>query len=244
MANLDSRRILVFDIEVAPFDFYEHYDLDTQDYLLRWANGDEQREKDIIESLVFSPWTSFLVAIGMLDLNENKGAVLVNVKQEETGEEIVLEKNYENINYICKDEKSIVEIFWKTIKDKDYNLFVTFNGREFDCPYIMLRSLILGVRPTRNLMAGTDFNFRDYHIDLLKEFTFLKHSPTGARRKFSLDFYCKQLGIESPKSGGVTGDMVGELYKNKEFQKIADYCIGDVIAEAELFKIWKEYLNF
>ncbi len=32
--------------------------------------------------------------------------------------------------------------------------------------------------------------------------------------------------------------------KNKEFQKIADYCIGDVIAEAELFKIWKEYLNF
>ncbi len=241
MSNIDSRRILVFDIEVAPYDFFSRYDEDTQDYLLKWANGDEQKEKDIIESLVFSPWTSFLVAIGMLDFNENKGAVLVNTNQEDN---IELEKSYENINYICKDEGTILKIFWKTISDKGFNLFVTFNGREFDCPYLMLRSLIQKVRPTRNLMAGSDFNFREYHIDLLKEFTFLKHSPTGARRKFSLDFYCKQLGIESPKSGGITGDMVGELYKNKEYQKIADYCIGDVFAEAELFKIWKEYLYF
>lgn len=244
MPNVNSRKILVFDLEVAPYDFFQHYDTDTQDYLLRWADGNEQKEKDIIESLVFSPWTSFLVAIGMLDFFENKGAVLINVNQEDLKENIELDKNYENINYICKDEKSIIEIFWDTIKSKEYNLFVTFNGREFDCPYIMLRSLILGVKPTRNLMAGTDFNFRDYHIDLLKEFTFFKHSPTGARRKFSLDFYCKQLGIESPKGGGITGDMVGELYKNKEYQRIADYCIGDVIAESELFKIWKDYFNF
>ncbi|MCX7834187.1 MAG: ribonuclease H-like domain-containing protein [Ignavibacteria bacterium] len=244
MPDLDYRRILVFDIEVAPYDFHERYDEDTKDYLLKWANGDEQKEKEIIDSLVFSPWTSFLVAIGMLDFYENKGAVLINTEQENNADKIELEKKYDNINYYCRDEKTIIEIFWKTLRDKEFNLFVTFNGREFDCPYLMLRSLILRIRPTRNLMAGTDFNFREYHIDLLKELTFLKHAPTGARRKFSLDFYCKQLGIESPKSSGITGDMIGELYKNKEYQKIADYCIGDVMAEAELFKIWKEYLNF
>jgi predicted transcriptional regulator len=37
--------------------------------------------------------------------------------------------------------------------------------------------------------------------------------------------------------------MVDELYKNKEYQKIADYCFGDVIATTELFKKWNNILN-
>ena len=93
-------------------------------------------------------------------------------------------------------------------------------------------------------MAGTDFNFKDYHVDLMKEFTFFKHSPTGARRKFSLDFYCKMFGIKSPKEEGVAGDKVGELYGNKEYKTIADYCMRDVFATAKLFKIWSERMNF
>jgi 3'-5' exonuclease len=178
------------------------------------------------------------VAIGMLDLNKDKGCVLVN-----TDEPLELQAERENINIICKSEKEILEIFWKTIRENGYNLFISFNGREFDCPFIMLRSFILGVEPTKNLMAGSDFNFREYHIDMLKELTFNRHSPTGARRKFSLDFYCKQLGITSPKENGVKGEMVGELFRNKEYKVIADYCIGDVFATAELFNKWNSILN-
>ena len=92
-------------------------------------------------------------------------------------------------------------------------------------------------------MRGSDFTFKDYHIDLLKDLTFHRHSPTGAIRKFNLDFYCNQLGITSPKSMGVSGDKVGGLFENKEYATLADYCIGDVIAEAELLKVWNEILN-
>jgi hypothetical protein len=135
-------------------------------------------------------------------------------------------------------------MFWETISNKGYNLFVTFNGREFDCPFIMLRSIYHHIKPSYNLMEGSDYNFRNYHIDLLKELTFFTHSGRGARRKFTLDFYCQKFGIHSPKEDGITGEMVGKLYEEKKFQELADYCLGDVVAENELFKFWNEYFNF
>jgi len=237
MIDLENRKTLVFDLEVVAHNFVTHFDVETKAYLLKYAKTDEDKQ-NVIDSLVFNPFTSRIVAIGMLDYREDKGCVLLN-----TGKKMDIESPKENINYICDDEETIIKTFWKTLKDKEYNLFVTFNGREFDCPFIMLRSLILKIKPTFNLMSGSDFTFKDYHIDLLKELTFNRHSPTGARRKFNLDFYCNQLGIKSPKSIGVSGDKVGGLFENKDYATLADYCIGDVIAEAELLKVWNKILN-
>jgi predicted PolB exonuclease-like 3'-5' exonuclease len=238
MIDLTKKKILVFDLEVVPYDFETHYDEHTKEYLLKYASTPEEK-KYVLDNLVFNSFTSKLIAIGMLDLSDNKGAVLVNAP-----EGVILTSQYEEINYRVYEEKRMVELFWDTLKEKNYDLFVTFNGREFDCPYIMLKSFELGIRPSRNLMRGTDFNIKDYHIDLLKELGFNKHSAVGARRKFSLDFYCRQLGITSPKANGVAGDQVAQLYENKEYQVIADYCFGDVKAEAELFIKWNELLNF
>jgi len=236
MIDLTNKKILAFDLEVVAFNF-ENYDEDTQNYLTKYAKTDEEKQT-VIENLVFNPFTSQIVAIGMLDVINEKGCVLINSE-----EDIKIDSKKENINYICKNETGIIETFWKTIKDKGYNLYVTFNGREFDCPFIMLRSFILGLKPSENLMRGSDFTFKDYHIDLMKELTFNRHSPTGARRKFSLDFYCKQLGIESPKVNGVQGDKVKEIYENKQYKILADYCMGDVIATTKLFNKWTEFLN-
>jgi DNA polymerase elongation subunit (family B) len=236
MIDLTNKKILAFDLEVVAFNF-ENYDEDTQKYLTKYAKTDEEKQT-VIENLVFNPFTSQIVAIGMLDVVNEKGCVLINSE-----EDIKIESEKENINYICKNETGIIETFWKTVKDKGYNLYVTFNGREFDCPFIMLRSFILGIKPSENLMRGSDFTFKDYHIDLMKELTFNRHSPTGARRKFSLDFYCKQLGIESPKVNGVQGDKVKEIYESKQYKILADYCMGDVIATTKLFNKWTELLN-
>ncbi len=267
MIDLKKKKILVFDLEVAAYDFDTHYDEETKEYLIKYAKNDEER-KAAIENLVFTPFTSQLVAIGMLDYNKKEGAVIVNGESAEEldpssklesetmldydvepaeGEESKLpykEEKLSKLTYLCRSEKEMLELFWKKIKNEGYNLFVTFNGREFDCPFIMLRSLFMGIRPSYNLMSGTDFNIRGYHIDMMKELTFNKHAPTGARRKFSLDFYCKQLGIPSPKADGVTGDMVNELFRNNETQKIADYCFGDVVATGNLFNLWNKYLDF
>ena len=238
MINFENKKVLAFDIEVVAFDFESHYDEDTKSYLLKYAETDAEKES-VIQNLVFNPFTSFVVAIGVLDVNDNKGCVYINT---ETGTSEQITSQNDNIVYRAGDEKYIINEFWKLLKNKNYDYYVTFNGREFDCPFLMLRSAILNIKPLINIMKGSEYNFNSYHIDLIKELTFYKHGQ-GAKRKFNLDFYCKQFNIKSPKSEGVSGDKVSELYKNKEFQKIADYCIGDVIAEAELFKKWNEVLN-
>ena len=239
MFNSGKKNILAFDIEVVAYDYESRYDEETKEYLMKYAVTDAEKE-NVKSNLVFNPFTSFVVAIGVLDVNKEKGCVYLNTG-EATAESIILSKD--NICVKCGDEKQVIENFWRIIEAKNYNGFITFNGREFDCPFLMLRSFILGIKPSFNLMSGSDFTFKDYHVDLLKELTFHKHSPYGARRKFSLDFYCKQLGIPSPKAEGISGDKVGELYGNKEYVQLAEYCIGDVIAEVELYKKWYETLN-
>lgn len=238
MIDLERRKILVFDLEVAAYDFETHYDEETKEYLTKFATT-EQEKLNSIDALTFSPFTSQIVCIGLYDLSRDKKCCLINVD-----ENYEKQPEDENEEYIFGTEKEIVEIFWKSIATYKYDIFVTFNGREFDCPFIMLRSMVLGIRPSYNLMKGSDFTFKDYHVDLLKELTFHKHSPQGARRKFTLDFYCKQLGVQTSKDGGVTGDMVGPLFRDKQYRTIADYCIRDVVTEAELFKKWNELLNF
>ena len=240
MVVISKRKVLVFDLEVVALDYETSYDEETKKYLIKYALGDPAKEKEAIEQLVFTPYTSRIVAIGMLDYHKDVGAVLVNTENLE----YQFEADDSRVKVFCDSEEKLLEIFWEKVKKNGYNLFVTFNGREFDCPFIMLRSILLGIKPAYNLMAGTDFNFKDYHVDLMKEFTFFKHSPTGARRKFSLDFYFKMFGIKSPKEEGVAGDKVGELYGNKEYKTIADYCMRDVFATAKLFKIWSERMNF
>ena len=136
----------------------------------------------------------------------------------------------------CETEEEILENFWKVIEC--YEQFITFNGRGFDCPFIHHRSAIRHIVPTINLVTPR-FKGPYPHCDLLDELTY-----SGATRKFNLDFYCQSLGVESPKSHGVSGYDMNELYfDEKRYEDIAKYCLGDVIATSELFLHWDTYLN-
>jgi len=234
--DIQGRNILVFDIESAGMRV-EEFPAEVFQYLTQYADTEEKKQ-ETIDQFVFNPLTSRIAAIGLMDHKDEKGCVLVN-----SSEQYEFKKNHENFSYIAGSEEEILRKFWEIVTVKKYNLFVTFNGRDFDCPFIMLRSIFYKLKPGLNLMRGSDYTFRDYHIDLLKELTFYSHSGRGARRKFTLDFYCQKFGIHSPKSDGITGDMVGTLVSEKRFQELADYCIGDVRAENKLFKFWNEYLN-
>ncbi|MBI3578779.1 MAG: ribonuclease H-like domain-containing protein, partial [Ignavibacteriales bacterium] len=141
----------------------------------------------------------------------------------------------ETAHYVSGNEREIITTFWEDVVKFDQ--FITFNGRGFDCPFLLLRSALLEIKPTRNLMPYRyDANL---HCDLLEQLTFY-----GAFRKFSLDFYCKSFGIESPKAHGITGLDLGRLFGEKRFKEIAEYCFGDLKATAELFRRWENYLKF
>ena len=137
-------------------------------------------------------------------------------------------------------EKEILEKFWEL--SKKYDNFVTFNGRSFDVPFMLIRSLVHKVKPSKDLMSNRYLSIQKYgakHIDLLDQLSFYGAS----QRKGNLHLFCRSLGIGSPK-GEVSGDDVGRLFKEKKYFEIAKYNVGDIIATSELYEYWKSYLNY
>ena len=100
----------------------------------------------------------------------------------------------------------------------------------------MLRSAIHQIKPAKNLVSKKYDS--TLHIDLLEQFTYY-----GLTRKFNLDFYCQAFGISSPKSKGISGMEVKNLYEAGRIKDIAVYCCDDIYATYQLYKIWSEFLN-
>jgi DNA polymerase III epsilon subunit-like protein len=219
---------IIFDIETAGKDF-DSLEPSVQDYLLRWADTEEER-KDVRDSLSFYPLTAEIIAIGMYDPDKGKGSVFF---QNHAAPLLPFED--EGITYENGTEKEIVGRFWETIKG--YTQFITFNGRGFDCPFLMVRSAVHRIKPVRDLMPN---RYGDTHIDLFDQLSFFG----ATRRKFSLDMWCRTFGIKSPKDDGITGYEVKDLYKAGKHIEIARYCAGDLKATAELLSIWHTYIRF
>jgi 3'-5' exonuclease len=218
---------VVLDIETLGFPF-ESFDETQQKYLLKFAETDADRA-ETIQKLNLYPTTAQIIAIGMLNPETNHGKILF-----QSDEKLDYYSDDKLVHFKSGIEKEIVEQFWLDIGH--YDQFVTFNGRAFDCPFLMMRSAILQVQPTRNLMP---YRYdASIHCDLLEQFTFY-----GALRKFNLDFYCKSFGVESPKMHGITGLDMKQLTDEKRFQEIAEYNLRDLQATAELFRRWEKFLN-
>ena len=232
---------LVFDIETTALPL-ENFDEAQQEYLFREAGkiADESardtKRAEIKQFMSLWPFTSQVVCIAMLNAETQRGQTLFVAEDFE-------EKVEENasVKFIpCADETELLAQFWEAAKN--FNSVVTFNGRGFDVPFIYLRSALLNVSISKKNWLGYRYA-TDPHCDLAEQFTFYSVSGRdGAARRFNLDFYCKAFGIESPKSHGVTGMDVGALLAEGRFREIAEYCLRDVKATVELYKIWKERL--
>ncbi len=225
---------IVLDIETVGFEL-ENLAESQKEFLLRYAEKEQdpvikkEKKDETARYLSLYPFTAQIISIGLLNTETEGSLVLFNSDQKEEWE--VEEKN---IKYKGESEKEILKLFWSFIVKTDK--VITFNGRNFDIPFLMLRSAMLQVKPSINLIHNR-YNITK-HIDLLDQFTFY-----GISRKFNLDFYCHAFGITSPKSKGVSGMEIKEMYKAGKVKNIAVYCGEDIKATYELYKIWEEYLN-
>lgn len=227
---------LVFDIETAAFPL-NSFDEAQREELLKLAEREETAERrerkreELIERLSLHPFTAQVVAIAMLNVESGRGRVYYQAEEEGWHSDDGL------VEFQPGTEREILEGFWETVKQ--YDRFITFNGRRFDCPFLMIRSAIHGVRPTRNLMPYR-YDFK-VHCDLLDQLTFYGALPM---QWFTLDLACRAFGIPSPKRAGITGLKVKDLFAQGKYREIAEYCLGDVVATAELYRRWEAYLSF
>lgn len=226
-ARLVSEKVVI-DIETIGKDF-DSFDEISKEYLLKFAETEEEIE-EAKDRLSFSPLTGEIVAIGMLNPDADEGVVYFQALKSPP---LPFKEN--TIQFIPDTEAGILKRFWEAIKN--YDQIITFNGRAFDVPFIILRSAMLKIKPTKDLMpnryTGTS------HIDLLDQLTFFG----AVRRKFNLHMWCEAFGIPSPKVEGVTGHDIKELFREDRYMEIAKYCLRDLYATKNLFEYWDKFVR-
>jgi 3'-5' exonuclease len=212
---------VVLDIETAGQE-WDSLDDAQKTYLQKNARTDEERLQ-LPETMSLWPFTGKIIVVAMLNPDSGRGRIWY-----ERNEGRLEEKSSDGRFTIVGDaEATYLTEFWKAMRR--FHRFVTFNGRGFDGPFLMLRSAALGITATRNLV-GYRYSLRP-HTDLLEAITFF-----GASRKWNLDFACKAFGVESPKEQGMDGYSVGPYYRAGKLREIALYCRRDVEATARLYQ--------
>lgn len=237
---------IIFDIETIGEDFGK-MDKKTKEVLEKKVAkivGDSKDKKAMKEGMTveverfgLSPLTGEIVSIGMLDSETKKGAVYFQAPDSE-----IEDFEEDGIKYKAMTEKEIIKGFWEVAKHAEE--FVSFNGRPFDVPFILIRGATHEIRPTKDLMSNRYTSMQKFgskHIDLLDQLTFY---GSVWNNKGSLHMWTRAFGIKSPKEEGIDGGDVGKLFKAKKYLEIAQYNARDLYSTRDLFEYWEKYLRF
>lgn len=232
---------LIFDIETAGEDWQE-IDEHTQQLLIERVNRwqpelDERAATEYAQKeLGVSPFTGEIVALGVLDADTAKGAVYF-----QDGGKKIADREIDGVKLSAMSEVQMIGKFWELVNR--YSEFVTFSGRTFDVPFLMIRSAIHNIRPTKDLMRGRYLyqqNANALHFDLYDQLRFYGSiSHIGG-----LHLACRAFGIETPKDGEIDGSKVSEYFRSGRINEIAEYNARDLHATRLLYKKWKELLAF
>jgi len=134
--------------------------------------------------------------------------------------------NEEPAKTFSGDEKEMLKNFWELAREVD--LFIGFNNMDFDLRFIYQRSIILGVKPTKELGFARYRNSPIY--DVMYEW-----SKWSTQSKISLDTLAKALGIPSSKGGEVEGKNVFKAYEEGKIDLICKYCEADVEVTRKIY---------
>jgi len=114
-------------------------------------------------------------------------------------------------SFINDNEEDIIKNFTDFIKRNNYKWLVSANGKDFDLPFILLRSYLLEI----SLINVRHLLFIN-HFDVVNDIT---------NKKISLNNLAKIY-----KLGEKTGDGKNaiELYNRGMYEELSDYCLNDV----------------
>jgi hypothetical protein len=133
----------------------------------------------------------------------------------------------EKVETLYGDEKEMLKKFWKAAERAD--LFIGFNLMDFDLRFIYQRSILFGVKPSKEL------NFARYRNSPIYDIMY-EWSKWNSQNKISLDTLAKAMGLPSSKGGEVEGSNVGKAYEEGKIAKICEYCEKDVELTRKIYK--------
>jgi len=220
--NQELHDILFLDIEtVGCTDNYQLLDDRLKVQWARKSNFFKQRDEQQTDEALFYERAGIYAEFGKVIV-----IGLGRYTEDERGELGIKVKSLYN-----DDEKKLLLEFKSIVEKMDANTkLCAHNGKEFDFPYLSRRMLVNEISlPTILNLAGKK-SWEVPHLDTMELWKFgdYKHYT-------SLDLLGTIFNIPSSK-GQMDGSQVSEVYyKEKNLKKIADYCLGDVIAVAQLY---------
>lgn len=135
-------------------------------------------------------------------------------------------------SFFGDDESTLLIEFAALLKShyyKDDDYLCAHNGKEFDFPYIARRMIIQGIPLPGILNLAGKKPWEVKHLDTMELWKF------GDYKNYtSLDLLTNILNIPSPKDD-IDGSDIADLYwKEKDLERIVNYCQKDVLAVAQV----------
>jgi len=126
------------------------------------------------------------------------------------------------------DEREILEGFWSVARN--IRRFIGHNVLDFDLPFVMKRSRVLGVKPSWSSRTLSFARYRNLPIyDTMREW------DLWGNRQASLDMLAKALGLPTSKDL-MDGSEVAGYYTAGRIEEICEYCKKDVVLTRQVYK--------
>lgn len=225
----------VFDIETAPLP-----DSEIPPALVeKLREGTTEDSEEWREQLGLFSLSARVVVIGMLNPETRRGLVLYDNEHGELDPVRFDGPIDAEFTLIGGDETEVLTQFWTHVAR--YRRVITYNGRGFDVPFLMQRSLVREVPISVDLMPPR-YQLNRNHLDLQDVLSLFR-----ATRPYGLAPWTQAIGASSPKEGSVAGAEVGAAFAAGRTREIAEYCARDVVATARLaekvLRLWAPSLR-
>jgi predicted PolB exonuclease-like 3'-5' exonuclease len=219
--NAELKDILFLDIEtVGCTDQYSKLNDRLKTQWARKANFLKREEAQSDEDL-FHERAGIYAEFGKIVV------IAVGVYTENEKGELSLRTKY----YADHDEQKLLIDFSNMLEKMGASTrLCAHNGKEFDFPYMCRRMLVNDISLPSVLNTAGKKPWEVNHLDTMEMWKFgdFKHYT-------SLDLLLAIFNIPSSK-GIMDGSMVSQVYYQQgDLQKIAEYCVGDVVAIAQLY---------
>jgi DNA polymerase III epsilon subunit-like protein len=126
------------------------------------------------------------------------------------------------------NEVSILKNFNEWLEKRKIDKFISANGKDFDVPFILMRSYIL------NIPFNNDFynlSLKKNHFDIINDIT---------DKKISLNNLARLYGLNLKSGNGLNAI---DLFNKKDFNALIHYCSNDVRLTEKVFLAFQRVLN-
>jgi DNA polymerase elongation subunit (family B) len=220
--NPDLRDIIFLDIETVRCE--DRHDTLNERLKSQWARKASffKRDEGQSDAYLFEQRAGIYAEFG-------KVIVIAFGRYFDTPEgELGLKTRY----FASENEQEILTSFKQMLEKQDpaTTKLCAHNGREFDYPYLCRRMLINSISPPALLNQTSR---KPWEVTLLDTMDMWKFGDY--KNYTSLDLLATLFNIPTSK-GGMDGGQVNDVfYVQKDLKRIAEYCVGDVIAISQVY---------